>query len=201
MLNRESIFRQYGLLLFCKISWRDSNIEAIDKKNESSVSWPGPDPLQTQTRGNIFQSPEIRHGRASWGWTLTHRIDLCGFSLAYLSLTDECHHNIHLSRQNQNTKWHLSAFYLLFECMQIQLQLFVLVLPQMFTAFLADSPNLSSDRISTSSFVFFALQIDRNRYFVGRTLHTTFLTSPTRSSFTSLFWCLPPCLHTGKHIF
>lgn len=72
---------QHWLLLFWKIffsnqqseavgagiSRRDSNIKAIDKKNESSVSWPGPDPLQTQTRGNIFQSTEIRHARASGG--------------------------------------------------------------------------------------------------------------------------------------
>ena len=54
-----------------RISWRDSNIKAIDKKNESSVSWPGPGAgsLQTQTGGNIFQSTEIRHarpGQALW---------------------------------------------------------------------------------------------------------------------------------------
>ena len=66
-----------------------------------------------------------------------------------------------------------------------------------FTTFLADSPDLSSDRISTSSFVFFALQIDRNRYFVGSTHHIS--ASANKSLFTSLFWCLPPCHQSARH--
>ena len=98
------------------ISWRDSNIKAIDKKNESSVSWPGPDPYKLRPGEIFFKAQRLdtleRESPGQALWRGLGQNWLCGFSLAYLSLTDECHHNIH-PRPRQNTKWHLPFIYCL----------------------------------------------------------------------------------------
>ena len=131
------------------ISWRDSNIKAIDKKNESSVSWPGLDPLQTQTGGNIFQSTEIRHAAASS--RPSSLSELTVWILLGLSQFDWWMP----SQYSSETKHQMaSAFYLLLGCKYCDAvfpQMFIrceMKTEDIFTTFLAENPYICHQIIS-----------------------------------------------------